>query len=73
MQASRANTPWHRLTHDACEALCRRQRKQTSAPTVKQHLAAIRHLFDWLVTGQIVPHMALHMHDPSAHAMSSRT
>lgn len=25
-----------------------------SAPTVKQHLAAIRHLFDWLVTGQIV-------------------
>lgn len=28
---------------------------QVSAPTVKQHLAAIRHLFDWLVTGQIVP------------------
>ncbi len=26
-----------------------------SAPTVKQRLAAIRHLFDWLVTGQIVP------------------
>ena len=26
-----------------------------SAPTVKQHLAAIRMLFDWLVTGQIVP------------------
>lgn len=25
-----------------------------SAPTVKQHLAAIRMLFDWLVTGQIV-------------------
>jgi len=29
--------------------------RQVSAPTVKQHLAAIRHLFDWLVTGQIVP------------------
>lgn len=29
--------------------------RQLSAPTVKQHLAAIRHLFDWLVTGQIVP------------------
>lgn len=28
--------------------------RQRSAPTVKQHLAAIRHLFDWLVTGQIV-------------------
>ncbi|MDC6126773.1 site-specific integrase, partial [Burkholderia gladioli] len=26
-----------------------------AAPTVKQQLAAIRHLFDWLVTGQVVP------------------
>ena len=26
-----------------------------SAPTVTQRLAAIRHLFDWLVTGQVVP------------------
>lgn len=26
-----------------------------SAPTVKQRLAAIRHLFDWLVMGQVVP------------------
>src|SRR5881396_872519 len=26
-----------------------------SPPTVKQHLAAIRMLFDWLVIGQIVP------------------
>lgn len=26
-----------------------------SRPTVKQHLAAIRVLFDWLVTGQIIP------------------
>jgi site-specific recombinase XerD len=32
------------------EVLGRRYR----APTVKQHLAAIRMLFDWLVTGQIV-------------------
>jgi site-specific recombinase XerC len=29
--------------------------KTHSAPTTKQHLAAIRHLFDWLVTGHIVP------------------
>ena len=29
---------------------------RTQAPlTVKQHLAALRHLFDWLVTGQIIP------------------
>jgi site-specific recombinase XerC len=33
-----------------------RQTQTHSAPTVKQRLAAIRHLFDWLVTGQIVPH-----------------
>ncbi len=26
-----------------------------AAPTVKQRLAAVRHLFDWLVTGQVVP------------------
>lgn len=26
-----------------------------AAPTVKQRLAAIRHLFDWLVTGQVIP------------------
>jgi site-specific recombinase XerD len=33
-----------------------RQTQTHAAPTVKQRLAAIRHLFDWLVTGQIVPH-----------------
>jgi site-specific recombinase XerD len=32
------------------------QTRTLSAPTVKQHLAAIRHLFDWLVIGQVVPH-----------------
>ena len=31
------------------------QSRSVSAPTVKQQLAAIRHLFDWLVIGQIVP------------------
>lgn len=29
--------------------------RRGSVPTVKQKLAAIRHLFDWLVTGQVVP------------------
>src|SRR5580658_5067568 len=28
--------------------------RELAAPSVKQRLAAIRHLFDWLVTGQIV-------------------
>ncbi|WP_244127322.1 tyrosine-type recombinase/integrase [Burkholderia gladioli] len=32
------------------------QTANLSAPTVKQRLAVIRHLFDWLVTGQVVPH-----------------
>ncbi|MFL9897864.1 tyrosine-type recombinase/integrase [Paraburkholderia fungorum] len=32
------------------------QTQTSSAPTVRQRLAAIRHLFDWLVTGQIVPY-----------------
>jgi site-specific recombinase XerD len=29
--------------------------RERSAPTVKQRLAAIRHLFDWLVVGQVMP------------------
>jgi site-specific recombinase XerD len=33
-----------------------RQTQTHAAPTARQQLAAIRHLFDWLVTGQIVPH-----------------
>jgi integrase/recombinase XerD len=37
------------------ESLQRHVEKPLSAPTVKQHLAAIRMLFDWLVTGQVVP------------------
>ena len=31
------------------------QTRERSAPSVKQQLAAIRHLFDWLVMGQVVP------------------
>jgi integrase/recombinase XerC len=31
-----------------------RQEKPLSAPTVKQHLAALRMLFDWLVIGQVL-------------------
>jgi len=29
--------------------------RERSAPTAKQRLAAIRHLFDWLVMGQVIP------------------
>ncbi|MGI4793739.1 MAG: tyrosine-type recombinase/integrase [Janthinobacterium lividum] len=31
------------------------QTRERSAPTVKLRLAAIRHLFDWLVMGEVVP------------------
>ncbi len=37
------------------EWLCRRDDDPLSAPSVKQRLAAIRQLFDWLVVGQVVP------------------
>ena len=30
------------------------QTRKRAAPSVKQQLAAIRHLFDWLVTGQVI-------------------
>jgi site-specific recombinase XerD len=31
------------------------QARTLAAPSVKQRLAAVRHLFDWLVVGQVVP------------------
>jgi site-specific recombinase XerD len=33
---------------------------ERSAPTVKQHLACLRMLFDWLVTGQVIPSNPAH-------------
>lgn len=50
------------------------QTQVSSAPTVKQRLAAIRHLFDWLVTGQIVPHNpAASVRGPSHTVKKGRT
>ncbi|NYH17851.1 site-specific recombinase XerC [Paraburkholderia bryophila] len=50
------------------------QTQTLSAPTVKQRLAAIRHLFDWLVTGQIVPHNpAASVRGPSHTAKKGKT
>jgi site-specific recombinase XerD len=50
------------------------QTQTLSAPTVRQRLAAIRHLFDWLVTGQIVPHNpAASVRGPSHTAKKGRT
>lgn len=36
------------------------ERHPGSVPTIKQHLAAIRRLFDWLVIGQVLPHNPAH-------------
>ena len=45
-----------------------------SAPTVKQRLAAVRHLFDWLVTGQVmVGNPAASVRGPSHNARSGKT
>lgn len=48
--------------------------KLRAAPTVKQHLACIRMLFDWLVTGQIIPTNPAHaVRGPSHSVMKGST
>lgn len=50
------------------------QTREMSAPTAKLRLAAIRHLFDWLVTGQIVPNNpAASVRGPSHSARKGKT
>ena len=43
---------------------------ERSAPTVKQHLACIRMLFDWLVTGQVMPTNPAHSVRGPRHSVS---
>lgn len=50
------------------------QTQTLAAPSVKQRLAALRHLFDWLVVGQIIPHNpASSVRGPSHSARSGKT
>ena len=50
------------------------QTQTLAAPSVKQRLAAIRHLFDWLVVGQVVPHNpAASVRGPSHTARTGKT
>jgi Phage integrase, N-terminal SAM-like domain len=50
------------------------QTQSLSAPTAKQRLDAIRHLFDWLVTGQVVPHNpAASVRGPNHSAKTGKT
>jgi site-specific recombinase XerD len=55
VRASRRDFDHGRATA-ACGGLDRAANADAVGTTVKQHLAALRHLFDWLVTGQVVPH-----------------
>jgi site-specific recombinase XerD len=45
------------------------QTKTHAAPTVKQRLAALRHLFDWLVTGHVIEVNPAHAVRGPAHAV----
>ncbi len=54
--ALRELTPVHIAAYveELGQAACPRTGKAFSKPTVKQHLAALRMLFDWLVIGQVM-------------------
>ena len=45
--------------------------RELAAPTVKQRLAALRHLFDWLVNGQVVPVNPAHSVRGPRHVVTS--
>jgi site-specific recombinase XerD len=50
------------------------QALEHSAPTAKQRLAALRHLFDWLVTGQVIPtNPAASVRGPRHSALKGKT
>lgn len=50
------------------------QTQTLAAPSVKQRLAAVRHLFDWLVVGQVVPfNPAASVRGPSHTARTGKT
>ena len=44
-----------------------------SKPAVKQHLASIRMLFDWLVTGQVIPLNPVHSVRPKHRVKKGKT
>lgn len=50
------------------------QTQSHSAPTAKQRLAALRHLFDWMVTGQVMEtHPAASVRGPRHSALKGKT
>jgi site-specific recombinase XerD len=53
--SARGYTDLHQLEPMTVAAYIEQLGQAQSKPTVKQHLAAIRMLFDWLVVGQVLP------------------
>lgn len=53
--SDRGYTELHQLEPMTVAAYIEQLGQTQSKPTVKQHLAAIRMLFDWLVVGQVLP------------------
>ena len=51
-------------------AYIERLQAERAAPTVKQYLACIRMLFDWLVTGQVIPSNPAHSVRGPRHSVS---
>lgn len=50
------------------------QTREHSPPTAKLRLAALRHLFDWLVTGQVIPtNPAASVRGPRHSALKGKT
>lgn len=61
--------PAHQPTHVA--TWIEAQTKAHAAPTAKQRLAALRHLFDWLVTGHVIEVNPAHAVRGPSHAVRS--
>ena len=53
--ASRGYSELHQIEAMTVAAYIEQLGRTRSKPTVKQHLAAVRMLFDWLVVGQVLP------------------
>lgn len=48
------------------------EKQELSAPTIKQHLAPLRMLFDWLVVGQVLPLNPAHAVRGPKHSVRKR-
>jgi site-specific recombinase XerC len=46
--------------------------RELAAPSVKQRLAALRHLFDWLVNGRVMPLNPAHTVRGASHVVTCR-